>query len=56
MKRTYSIISHTHWDREWYLPFEQFRIRLVDLIDHLQINREVVIIFHVLTSFRVSLY
>ncbi len=29
----YCVISHTHWDREWYLPFEAFRIRLVDLID-----------------------
>ncbi len=29
------VISHTHWDREWYLPFEQFRLRLVDLIDNL---------------------
>lgn len=29
------IVSHTHWDREWYLPQEQMRIRLVDLIDHL---------------------
>jgi len=29
------VISHTHWDREWYLPFEQFRIKLVKLIDHL---------------------
>ncbi|NPV53791.1 MAG: hypothetical protein HPY71_09755 [Firmicutes bacterium] len=28
-------ISHTHWDREWYLPFQLFRFRLVDLIDHL---------------------
>ena len=35
MKKTYSIISHTHWDREWYLPFEQFRIRLVDMMDNL---------------------
>ncbi len=33
MKKTVHIISHSHWDREWYLPFEQFRIRLVDLID-----------------------
>lgn len=31
----YCVISHTHWDREWYLPFEQFRMRLVDLIDNL---------------------
>ena len=35
IKRIYCVISHTHWDREWYLPFEQFRLRLVDLIDRL---------------------
>lgn len=29
------VISHTHWDREWYLTFQEFRMRLVDLIDHL---------------------
>jgi mannosylglycerate hydrolase len=29
------IVSHTHWDREWYLTFEQFRLRLVDLVDRL---------------------
>jgi len=28
-------ISHTHWDREWYLTYEQFRLRLVGLIDRL---------------------
>jgi hypothetical protein len=27
------VVSHTHWDREWYLTFEQFRLRLVDLCD-----------------------
>lgn len=32
---TMHVISHTHWDREWYLTFQQFRMRLVDLIDHL---------------------
>ena len=32
---TFHVISHTHWDREWYLPFEIFRIELVDLIDDL---------------------
>ena len=31
---TYAVISHTHWDREWYEPLEIFRLRLVDLIDH----------------------
>lgn len=34
-KKEVHVISHTHWDREWYLTFEQFRIRLVGLIDHL---------------------
>ncbi|MDG0810244.1 glycoside hydrolase family 38 N-terminal domain-containing protein [Cohnella rhizosphaerae] len=29
------LVSHTHWDREWYLPFETFRFRLVGLIDRL---------------------
>lgn len=29
------IVSHTHWDREWYHPFERFRQRLVELIDDL---------------------
>jgi len=23
------VISHTHWDREWYQPFQSFRKRLV---------------------------
>lgn len=34
-KKIYHFISHTHWDREWYLPFERFRYRLVQLIDRL---------------------
>lgn len=29
------IISHTHWDREWYQPFQGFRFRLVSQIDEL---------------------
>lgn len=27
------VVPHTHWDREWYLPFQSFRLRLVDLVD-----------------------
>ena len=27
------IVSHTHWDREWYRTFHAFRARLVDTID-----------------------
>jgi alpha-mannosidase len=29
------VVLHTHWDREWYHPFERFRQRLVALIDEL---------------------
>ncbi|MEX2247188.1 MAG: glycoside hydrolase family 38 C-terminal domain-containing protein [Dehalococcoidia bacterium] len=29
------VISHTHWDREWYLPYQSFRVRLVGLFDTL---------------------
>ena len=28
-------ISGTHWDREWYRPFEEFRFMLVQLLDGL---------------------
>nr|BFE28010.1 hypothetical protein GCM10010200_002610 [Actinomadura rugatobispora] len=27
------VVPHTHWDREWYLPFQRFRIRLVSMLD-----------------------
>ncbi|HEX3981411.1 MAG TPA: glycoside hydrolase family 38 C-terminal domain-containing protein, partial [Acidimicrobiales bacterium] len=33
--RRISIVPHTHWDREWYEPFQTFRLRLVHLIDGL---------------------
>src|SRR3989338_7865982 len=33
--RTFVVVSHTHWDREWYLPFEAFRARLVRMMDAL---------------------
>lgn len=29
------VLSHTHWDREWYEPFQVFRARLVRSIDKL---------------------
>lgn len=32
---TLHLVSHTHWDREWYLTFQQFRLKLVRLIDDL---------------------
>lgn len=34
-KKKVFIISHSHWDREWYMPFEQHHMRLVTLIDNL---------------------
>ncbi|MGH2750759.1 MAG: alpha-mannosidase [Actinomycetota bacterium] len=32
---TIHLVPHTHWDREWYRPFQDFRLRLVDVIDDL---------------------
>ena len=29
------IISHTHWDREWYLPYEKHHVQLIKLMDEL---------------------
>ncbi|MFU1796632.1 alpha-mannosidase [Paenibacillus azoreducens] len=33
--KTVHIISHTHWDREWYLPYEKHHMRLIKLMDNL---------------------
>ena len=30
---TVHVVPHTHWDREWYLPFERFRDKLVVTMD-----------------------
>ncbi|MFE4601131.1 glycosyl hydrolase-related protein [Kitasatospora indigofera] len=27
------VVTHVHWDREWYRPFESFRARLVELAE-----------------------
>ncbi len=32
---TVHVVSHTHWDREWYHPAVRFRQRLVALVDEL---------------------
>lgn len=29
------VISHTHWDREWYQNFQEYRVRLVRMMDDL---------------------
>jgi mannosylglycerate hydrolase len=30
-----AVVPHTHWDREWYDPFQTFRMKLVHLVDEL---------------------
>ena len=35
MKKKVHVISHSHWDREWYMPYEQHHMRLVELMDDL---------------------
>lgn len=32
-KKKVFVISHSHWDREWYMPFEKHHLRLVKLLD-----------------------
>jgi alpha-mannosidase len=32
-RRKVAVVPHTHWDREWYAPYQTFRLRLVDLLD-----------------------
>ncbi|MGE8081278.1 alpha-mannosidase [Peribacillus loiseleuriae] len=34
-KKYIHIISHTHWDREWYLPYEKHHVLLTKLMDKL---------------------
>ncbi|MCR8642525.1 alpha-mannosidase [Paenibacillus sp. N1-5-1-14] len=34
-KKTAHIISHTHWDREWYLPYEHHHLLLIETMDTL---------------------
>lgn len=29
------VVSHSHWDRAWYLPFETYRHRLVRMMDRI---------------------
>ncbi|MGM0126128.1 alpha-mannosidase [Enterococcus sp. AZ194] len=35
MKKKVYVVSHSHWDREWYLPYEQHHMRLIELMDDL---------------------
>jgi alpha-mannosidase len=31
--RRFFVVPHTHWDREWYRPFEHFRLELARVVD-----------------------
>jgi mannosylglycerate hydrolase len=31
--RSFFVVPHTHWDREWYRPFEHFRLELARVVD-----------------------
>ena len=31
--KTAYIVSHTHWDREWYLTYEEFRVNMMRVVD-----------------------
>lgn len=33
MKKKVFLYVHTHWDREWYREFQEFRLRLIEVID-----------------------
>ncbi|HVA91244.1 MAG TPA: glycoside hydrolase family 38 C-terminal domain-containing protein [Chloroflexota bacterium] len=35
MSRLLYVVPHSHWDREWHQTFQQFRLRLIALIDAL---------------------
>jgi alpha-mannosidase len=40
MARDVAVVPHTHWDREWYEPYQTFRLKLVDLVDELLVLLE----------------
>lgn len=35
MQKRIHVLSNTHWDREWYMPLEKYRVRLVRMMDRL---------------------
>ncbi|MFD0671226.1 alpha-mannosidase [Cohnella sp. GCM10027633] len=34
-RRVIHVISHTHWDREWYMPYEAHHVKLIQTMDAL---------------------
>ena len=35
-----AVVPHTHWDREWYRSYQEFRLNLVDVLDRLLVLLE----------------
>ncbi|MFV0344478.1 MAG: glycoside hydrolase family 38 C-terminal domain-containing protein [Anaerocolumna sp.] len=46
MKLKAHIVSHSHWDREWYMQYEHFHMKLVSLIDDVLFQIENNLEFH----------
>lgn len=40
MEKIYHVVPITHWDREWYLSFEEYRVNLVHVLDELLLTLE----------------
>jgi mannosylglycerate hydrolase len=42
-----AVYYHTHWDREWYLPFRAYQVRLAEVVDEVldQLERKVLSCF-----------
>ena len=42
------VVTHVHWDREWYRPFEAYRTRLVELVEQVcrQLDADTIATFH----------
>ena len=47
--QTIYLVSQTHWDREWYLTFEQYRHHLVEVLEQVLDTLEQVPHFHSFT-------
>jgi mannosylglycerate hydrolase len=35
MKKQVIAYLHTHWDREWYRTYEEFNLRLIEVMDEI---------------------
>ena len=40
MKKKVFLYLHTHWDREWYREFQEFRLRLIEVVEDVLLKLE----------------